>query len=540
MQNPGGKTATSRFAENESPSIDEILRTAPNSEPILTREPSNAAVQSGDAPWSIWSPKQRKLIILTASFASLLSPLSSQIYLPALDTIAKDLNVTNSQVNLSITTHLVLQAIAPTFTAQLSDTAGRRPLYMACFVLYMAANLGLALQNNCAALLVLRCFQSAGSSGTTALSNAVATDITTSAQRGSYIVYAAAIPMLGPTLGPIAGGLLAQYRGWHSVFWFLFVLTGAVAVPMAILFPETCREIVGDGSIPPQKWNRCYTNVHMERRSMKEGNDVPHNERDGLGGSQDAYSWIPNPFSTITLLLERECGFTLLYGSLRCCSFYATLTLIPSQFHAIYGFNELQIALCFIPFGVGSLVAAFNRGRMLDSNFRRHATRLGITTDKNKQTDLTNFPIERARLEVALPTILLGSACMVGFGWTLHYKTNLAGPLILLFVIAFCLSASLNCATCLMLDLYPGKAGTVTASNNLLRCLLGAGATAAVVPMINAIGTGWTLTVFALLNIVSLPLLWHVMRHGPGWRAETARKKEMEQTRAGESTTQLE
>ncbi|KAF5232798.1 hypothetical protein FANTH_12809 [Fusarium anthophilum] len=486
MQNPGGKTATSRFAENESPSIDEILRSAPNSEPILTREPSNAAVQSGDAPWSIWSPKQRKLIILTASFASLLSPLSSQIYLPALDTIAKGLNVTNSQVNLSITTYLVLQAIAPTFTAQLSDTVGRRPLYMACFVLYMAANLGLALQNNYAALLVLRCFQSAGSSGTTALSNAVATDITTSAQRGSYIVYAAAIPMLGPTLGPIAG------------------------VPMAILFPETCREIVGDGSIPPQKWNRCYTNVHMERRLIKEGNDVPHNERDGLGGSRDAYSWIPNPFSTITLLLERECGFTLLYGSLLygsllCCSFYATLTLIPSQFHAIYGFNELQIALCFIPFGLGSLVAAFNRGRMLDSNFRRHATRLGITTDKNKQTDLTNFPIERARLEVALPTILLGSACMVGFGWTLHYKTNLAGPLILLFVIAFCLSASLHCATCLMLDLYPGKAGTVTASNNLLRCLLGAGAAAAVVPMINAIGTGWTLTIFAS----SISCLYH-------------------------------
>ncbi|KAH7183658.1 major facilitator superfamily domain-containing protein [Fusarium flagelliforme] len=501
----------------------------PTVEPILTKEPPAETPQDDDTPWSIWSPKQRKLIILTASFASLLSPLSSQIYLPSLDTIANDLDVTNSEVNLSITTFLILQAIAPTFTAQLSDTMGRRPLYMACFVLYMAANLGLALQNDYAALLVLRCFQSAGSSGTAALSNAVATDITTSAERGSYIVYAAAIPMLGPTLGPIIGGLLAQYRGWHSVFWFLFGLTGAVAIPMAIIFPETCREIVGNGSIPPQSWNRCYANVRIEREAIAQGKEVPYARRDELDASRRASSWIPNPFSTITLLLERECGFTLLYGSLLCCSFYATLTLIPSQFVEIYGFNELQIALCFIPFGVGSLVAAFNRGRMLDFNFRRHATRLGISTEKNKQTDLAEFPIERARLEVAVPTIFLGSACMVGFGWTLHYQTNLAGPLILLFVIAFCLSASLNCATCLMLDLYPGKAGTVTASNNLLRCLLGAGATAAVVPMIQAIGTGWTLTVFALLNIVSLPLLWYVMKQGPGWRAETLRKKQMAQ-----------
>jgi MFS family permease len=159
---------------------------------------------NSDAPWSIWSSKQRKFIILSASFASLLSPLSGQIYFPALDTIAKDLHVTDSQVNISITTFLIFQAIAPTFTAQLSDTLGRRPLYIVCFALYLAANIGLGAQNNYVALLVLRAFQSAGSSGTAALANAVATDITTPGERGRYIAYAAAIPMLGPTIVCIA------------------------------------------------------------------------------------------------------------------------------------------------------------------------------------------------------------------------------------------------------------------------------------------------------------------------------------------------
>ncbi|KAL9471055.1 hypothetical protein ACSS6W_008996 [Trichoderma asperelloides] len=505
---------------------------ATNTEPVFVPEQERLEEASGDtnAPWSIWSSKQRKLIILTASFASLLSPLSGQIYFPALDTIAKDLHVSNSLVNLSITTYLIFQAIAPTFTAQLSDSLGRRPLYMVCFVLYMAANIGLGAQNSYAALLVLRCFQSAGSSGTVALSNAVATDITTPADRGRYIAYAAAIPMLGPTLGPIIGGLLAQYAGWHSVFWFLLGLTGAIAIPMAIFFPETCRKIVDDGSIPPQKWNKCYTNVLIERKALKEGKHVPYEKRDEL--SKSRRNQLPNPFASIMLLLRRECGFALLYGAILACSFYATLSLIPSQFQKIYHFNELQIALCYIPFGVGSLIAAFNRGRMLDSNFKRHATRLGITVEKNRHTDLAGFPIERARLEVALPTILLGSACIVGFGWTLHYKTNLAGPLILLFVIAFCLSASLNCVACLMLDLYPGKAGTVSASNNLLRCLLGAGATAAIVPLIDAIGVGWAVTIFAFLNIVALPLLWYIMKQGPSWRAEMLQKKLEKQTAA--------
>ena len=76
-----------------------------------------------------------------------------------------------------------------------------------------------------------------------------------------------------------------------------------------------------------------------------------------------------------------------------------------------------------------------------------------------------------------------------------------------------------------MLDLYPGKAGTVTASNNLLRCLIGAAATAAVVPMINGIGIGWSVSIFAFLNLAATPLLWYIMMKGPQWRAETRQKK---------------
>ena len=47
--------------------------------------------------------------------------------------------------------------------AGFSDSAGRRPAYIFCYTVYLAANIGLALQRDYAALLVLRCLQSAGS-----------------------------------------------------------------------------------------------------------------------------------------------------------------------------------------------------------------------------------------------------------------------------------------------------------------------------------------------------------------------------------------
>lgn len=155
--------------------------------------------QNEDA-WSIWSTRGKKTIVFSASFASLLAPLASNIYFPALEPIAKDLKVSNTLVNLSISTFIILQGIAPTFSAQLSDTSGRRPVYLVCLLLFLAANIGLAVQNSYAALLTLRCVQSAGSSGIAALSGAVAADIATPAERGTYVSFASALPMLATAI----------------------------------------------------------------------------------------------------------------------------------------------------------------------------------------------------------------------------------------------------------------------------------------------------------------------------------------------------
>lgn len=107
----------------------------------------------------------------------------------------------------------------------------------------MAANIGLCIQSNYAALMVLHCLQAAGGSGTVALAQAVVSDIVTSQERGVYISYMSVAPQAGPSLGPIIGGLLGQQLGWHSVFWFLLICTAVVFVLVALFMPETCRKL---------------------------------------------------------------------------------------------------------------------------------------------------------------------------------------------------------------------------------------------------------------------------------------------------------
>ena len=114
-----------------------------------------------------------------------------------------------------LTSPQIVQGLAPMMIAGFSDKAGRRPAYVICFVIYIAANLGLALQNDYVALLILRMLQSAGSSGTIALAQGLVGDCIVSSDRGKYVAYASLGSILGPTVSPLIGGLLSQYLGWH-------------------------------------------------------------------------------------------------------------------------------------------------------------------------------------------------------------------------------------------------------------------------------------------------------------------------------------
>lgn len=168
--------------------------------------------------YSVFSTNEKRIIIAAGSLAGFFSPLTGAIYFPALNTISQALNVSGSKINLTVTTYLVLQGAAPMVIAGFSDSMGRRPAYVLCFTIYIFANLGLGLQNSYAALLILRCIQSAGSSGTIALANGLVGDTVTSEQRGEFIAFASLGGLLGPSLSPIVS-LVCLVVIWEMLTW---------------------------------------------------------------------------------------------------------------------------------------------------------------------------------------------------------------------------------------------------------------------------------------------------------------------------------
>lgn len=206
------------------------------------------------------------------------------------------------------------------FVGSLADTAGRRPAFILCFIIYIAACIGCALAPNYAALLVLRALQSAGSSATVSLCQAVVSDIVTSAERGSYVAFTSVPIILAPSVGPVIGGVLSQYLGWRWIFWFLTILCGIVLVLYLLFMPETCRLIVGDGSIRPHPFYRTFWQLVKDARRRKramrgpDGNPI---QRDGDGEPRKHLRiQRPNLARTLLILFEKEMFLLLMYCSL--------------------------------------------------------------------------------------------------------------------------------------------------------------------------------------------------------------------------------
>jgi len=312
-----------------------------------------SAVSSRSPPYSAFSMRKKRYIVFMTAWAGLFSPISANTYYPALNTLSQELKVSNELINLTLTSYLIFQGLSPTIFGDLADMAGRRPAYFIGFVIYLAANIGLALQNTYVALFLLRCLQSTGSSGTIALGNGVIADIASSAERGTYMGFAMAGPMIGPAIGPILGGVLSQFLGWRSIFWFLVIMSGVYLVPFVITFPETGRNVVGNGSVPPQGWNMSLLN-YFETRKIEHDDSLNRtvSRQEKRLAQADLASKrklrLPNPLRTVHIILEKDVGILLLYSSLVYTAFYDVAASLPSLFAEIYGFNDLQIGLSFM------------------------------------------------------------------------------------------------------------------------------------------------------------------------------------------------
>ncbi|KAL2875673.1 hypothetical protein SGCOL_009136 [Colletotrichum sp. CLE4] len=480
-----------------------------------------------DEPFSVFTKRQKWSILIIIASAGLFSGLSSNIYNPSLDAISKELMVSASQVSLTITSYLIMQAVTPLLWGPMSDTLGRRPTYIASMGVYIGANVALSFSPNYAVLLIFRGLQAAGSASTVSIGNGVIQDISPTAERGAYISFYQAIRNFSTAIGPVLGGALANSLGFRSVFVFLLIASSLILITIMVFLPETLRTIAGNGSLRLNGiiYKPLYRYVTKEPRYMEDP-DGPLNRKITI------WTFL-RPFR---LFKEKDLVINLVWGGVIYAIWNMVTTSTTPLFKERFGLNEL-LGVAFLPNGIGTIVGSVFAGKLLTRDYKAVEAKYKETHNIPYDEELSpkdiapDFPLEQARLRRLPWIVTLFVTSIVGYGFSLAYPTAtsrpgwIALPLTMQFLIAASANAIFALNQTIISDLCPGEGASATAINNVVRCGLAALGVAFAEQMLNAVGPGTAFLVLGMAVIAVSPIQVVNQFWGPKWRAQREKRR---------------
>ena len=521
-----------------------VLPLKDSSQPVI--ELSSGTDAQHPVVYTTFNIRQRRLLTFLLGLTTITSPLTATIYLPLLPLLAQRLRTSAQAINLTITIYIVFQGLSPAIFATLSDSLGRRIVYLITLTLYTLSNLGLALaRNNYAALLILRAVQSLGASAAFAISYGVVADVCVPAERGSMVGPISMALNLGTCVGPIVGGLVAYKSGNYGwIFWFLVVVGVVLLGAVAGFLPETARAVVGNGSLKARRWwERTWATPLQVRATglwhaikgsksteQPSQSDITREGKESRMGENTVLTnkklKILNPLQCVKIFFLKDAAPILLVHGLNYMIDYSVQTSIPSAFKDVYHFNELEIGLSYLPRGVGIIIGGYTNGRLMDWNYKITAKQTDHAIDRVHGDDIDQFAIERARTRGSYYLLSMMTCSVIGYGWTLNQRGHMGIALFLHFVQGFLGALIYTFSNTLLVDILPETPSTAAAAASIIRCALAALGTATVQPLISALGRGWYFTMLgALTGGVSLIAVWMIRTWGMQWRASRVVKR---------------
>lgn len=388
--------------------------------PLPLTQPRDRAgrfVDQDETVFSAFLPHIKLMIVIFAAVSGFMSPFSSNIYVPALDTISKELSISRADTLLSVTTYLIFQGLAPSFWGPLSDTLGRRPILVCTFTVLLGANLGLAFTNTFWLLLVLRMLQAFGASSAIAIGAGLISDLARRKERGRYMSYFQSGALVGPCIAPVVGGLVTQRWDWHANFFFLVAFGGLVNLLLATFLPETLRSLVGDGSMRPcGMWKTIYP-MRLTASSGSDLSDAP------LMKKPPRFNILKMGFEKPWLVYSQlDILLLVITYSVPFSVFSVTSSIFSPTLASNYGYNHIIIGLCYLPLGAGFAIGSIIAGRLIDWEYAQAKKKHGISLN-----------LFKARLKLGPIFNAIFCCGILAFEWCLHEQVHIAAPLVIIF-----------------------------------------------------------------------------------------------------------
>lgn len=195
-------------------------------------------MQNTDQPVAIKISKSALIFIL--GLLSMLMPLSIDMYLPSMPTIAQRFNVADATVQLTISCYLLGFSVGQLLFGPLTDSYGRRKVLIAGLTIFFVAAFCCAIAATIHQLITARFFHGIAAAAIAIVVNALMKDIFRDRDEFSKMMsFVMLISNVAPLLAPIIGGFILYWFNWQANFYSLSLIALVSIILVFTTIPET-------------------------------------------------------------------------------------------------------------------------------------------------------------------------------------------------------------------------------------------------------------------------------------------------------------
>ncbi|OWZ29802.1 polyamine transporter 1 [Cryptococcus neoformans AD2-60a] len=398
---------------------------------------------------------------------------------------------------LTISLFVAGYCVGPIIWGPLSESYGRRPVFIGTFFVYTCFQVGCALSKNIASILVFRFLGGTFAAAPLTNSGALLADIWDGDNRGRAMSLFALAPFVGPSIGPIVSGFI-QVSGtnWRWVYWILTIFAGVCLAVIVIFVPETyAPKILAQKAKRLRKdtqEERWYAPLERQDHSLKARlNDI-----------------VCKPF--IILALEPMLQAVTLYMSFVYGLVYLLFEAYPFVFVQNHGFNTGEEGLAFLGFFSGGCISVLFFLTVIEPRYQRHAKKVA-----------PNPPKPEKRLELCVISGFSLVIAMFWFGWTSYSSIHWISPVLAGGLIGVGVLGMFVSLFNYIIDVYLWSAASALASATVVRSLFGAGFPLFATQMYDRLGTQWASSLLGFLALLMTPIPLVLMKYGSALRAKS-------------------
>lgn len=186
-----------------------------------------------------YSSRMRWSVTILIAVMTLCVAFASSAYSGIVEPLIKEFRCSEEVVILGLSMNVLGYSIGPLLWAPMSETIGRRNVFLVSYVFYTLWTSVCAAAQNIWTVIIFRFLAGTFGSSALVIPGGQIADMFMTETRGIGIGIFCVAPFAGPAVGPIVGGFLGEAGGWRWVMGLLGMFAGLLTFIGFLLMPET-------------------------------------------------------------------------------------------------------------------------------------------------------------------------------------------------------------------------------------------------------------------------------------------------------------